>query len=291
MLRTLTALAALTLLTPLAHADAHAEAAAKEATLNENTTIRYDDFGAPANADAPPVVFIHGWASGREFWHKQTEPLSKSRRVIAIDLPGHGESDQPEAEHSMDLYADAIAAVLDDAGVKKAVLVGHSNGTPTVRQFERRYPKRTAGLVAVDGALKSVFPAEMAAPMLAQIKGENYEQFVAQMFTPMSAMLAHPEDAEMIMQRMQATPQRTLVGGMEASLDDAIWTDDPVSVPLLVVNAPNPMFWTTDYEAHVKTLSDDVEYTVLKGVSHFLMMDDPETFNTMLTDWLDRHGW
>lgn len=253
--------------------------------------LRYDDLGDPQKADAPPIVLIHGWASGREFWHKQTDALTESRRVIAIDLPGHGQSDEPATPHSMKLYADAIAAVLDDASVERAVLVGHSNGTPTVRQFYRRYPERTAGLVAVDGALLRVFSDEMAAPMLAAFKGDDHAETAERLFAPMSAMMSDPADAQMVADRLGTTPQRTLIGGMEASLDDAVWINDRIAVPLLVINAPNPMIWTPAYVNDVRALSDDVEYLELEGVSHFLMMDDPESFNATLTAWLERHGW
>ena len=54
----------------------------------------------------------------------------------------------------MDLHARAIDAVLDDAAVKSAVLIGHSNGTPVMRQFYRRFPEKVKGLVIVDGALR-----------------------------------------------------------------------------------------------------------------------------------------
>jgi len=259
----------------------------------QGAAVRYDDLG-PENANAssePALVFIHGWASGREFWFNQTVPFMETRRVIAIDLPGHGESDEPAGAHSMNLYADAIAAVLDDASVQRAVLIGHSNGTPTIRQFYRRHPERVAGLVAVDGALKNVFPVAMAEPMLQAFQSDDYLAFAERSFAPMASRMANPAHAEMVMKRLRATPQRTLVGGLKAGMDDSIWISDRVRVPLLVINAPNPMLWTPEYETYVATLADDLEYVKMPGVSHFLMMDDPQTFNAHLERWLEAHGW
>ncbi len=54
----------------------------------------------------------------------------------------------------MDLFAAAIDAVMKDAKVERAVLVGHSMGTPVVRQFYRKYPKKTLAIVIVDGGLR-----------------------------------------------------------------------------------------------------------------------------------------
>ncbi len=50
--------------------------------------------------------------------------------MITVDLPGHGESDKPQIAYTMDLFARAVEAVMRDAGVDQAVLVGHSMGTP-----------------------------------------------------------------------------------------------------------------------------------------------------------------
>ena len=170
------------------------------------------------------------------------------------------------------------------------MLVGHSNGTPTVRQFYRRYPQRVAGLVAVDGALRNVFPKSMTDHTLDAFKSDQYLAFVERTFAPMAERMSDPAHADMVMDRLRATPQRTLVGGLEAGTDDDIWISDRISVPLLVVNAPSPM-WSPEYETYVRTIAKDVEYVQMKGVSHFLIMDDPQTFNALLERWLEKHGW
>src|SRR5262249_39542402 len=100
-------------------------------------------------------------------------------RLVLIDLPGHGRSDRPEVNYTMDLFARAVDAVLRDAGVEKAVLAGHSMGTPVVRQFYRMYPKKTLGLVAVDGALRSFLtnPAQVD-QFVAGFEGPDFKEAV-----------------------------------------------------------------------------------------------------------------
>jgi pimeloyl-ACP methyl ester carboxylesterase len=71
-------------------------------------------------------------------------------RVISVDLPGPGPSDAPKSSYTMDLFAHAIDAVLNHAGVDQAVLAGHSMGTPVMRQFYRRFSKKTFSLIMVD---------------------------------------------------------------------------------------------------------------------------------------------
>lgn len=84
------------------------------------------------------------------FWRWRA-PVYQSHRSILIDLPGHGASDKPETEYTMEYFARAVDAVLSDAHITKATLVGHSMGTNVIIQYLRMYPEKVAALVIVDG--------------------------------------------------------------------------------------------------------------------------------------------
>ncbi|RXX64108.1 alpha/beta hydrolase, partial [Enterobacter cloacae] len=74
-----------------------------------------------------PLMLLHGISSGAASWHKQM--ALNGFRVLAWDMPGYGESPMLAAERAnAGDYADALAAMLDRAGVWQAVLVGHSLG-------------------------------------------------------------------------------------------------------------------------------------------------------------------
>src|SRR6266540_146027 len=88
--------------------------------------VHYRNYGEGKEA----VVFVHGWSCNLNFWKANIPAFVNQSRVIAIDLPGHGESDKPQVTYSMDLFAQAIDAVLHDAKVERATLIGHSMGTP-----------------------------------------------------------------------------------------------------------------------------------------------------------------
>src|ERR1043165_7847977 len=136
------------------------------------------------------IVLVHGWTCNLTNWHGQIPELSKRARVIARDLPGHGLSDKPDTTYSMDFFADAIDAVMKDAGVEHAVLIGHSMGTPVVRQFYRKYPQKTLALVIVDGALRPFGTKEQREQFTAPLRGPNYKEAGAQMFGQMTATLS-----------------------------------------------------------------------------------------------------
>lgn len=248
--------------------------------------VVYDDynFGAPN----PALVLIHGWASDRSVWREQVERLSHEHRVIALDLIGHGQSDAPEIDYSMDTLAGSVGAVMDDAGVGDAILIGHSNGTPVARQFYRLHPDRTAGLVAVDGALVRIMPREMAERFFEPVRRENYTGYLENLMAPMLADSSMSEEAKGdIIKMALETPQHVLISTFEAAQDDRIWTEDRIEAPVLVVYADSP-FWTAENMRATRELADDIEVVRMENVSHFLMMEKFAEFNALVLDFAER---
>jgi pimeloyl-ACP methyl ester carboxylesterase len=84
-----------------------------------------------------------------------------------------------------------------------------------------------------------------------------------------------------------ATPQHVMVGSFEGMRDPAIWKDDPIRVPLLVVNAKSP-FWTPEYVEYVRKLAPQVDYRVIEGPGHFVMLEKPQEFNAAVLDFLQK---
>ncbi|EMJ4790062.1 alpha/beta fold hydrolase [Klebsiella oxytoca] len=98
-----------------------------------------------------PLTLLHGISSGAASWHKQM--ALPGYRVLAWDMPGYGESPMlATARADAGAYADALARMLDRAGVQKTVLVGHSLGALVAAAFAARYPQRVRYLVLADVA-------------------------------------------------------------------------------------------------------------------------------------------
>ena len=107
-----------------------------------------------AGAGPQTLVLVHGWTCDDSSWSGQVPALTSKYRVLTLDLPGHGKSGKIDAgRFSMDLFARAVEAVRAEAGAERIVLVGHSMGTPVIRQYARLYPQRVAALVLVDGVV------------------------------------------------------------------------------------------------------------------------------------------
>jgi pimeloyl-ACP methyl ester carboxylesterase len=248
----------------------------------DDARIHYKSYGKGREA----LVLVHGWTCNLDNWRDQIPDFSKRNRVIALDLPGHGQSDKPQIPYTMDLFANAIDAVMRDAKVERAVIVGHSMGTPVARQFYRKYPQKTLGIVIVDGGLRPFGTKEMRNQFLAMFRGPNYKEAGAQMFAQMMATLPAAEQ-ERVKASFANTPQHVIVSAMESMGDEALYGPDKINVPVFAVLAKSP-FWQPDTEQFLRSLAPELYLHWWEGVGHFLMMERPKQFNDAVIAFLDR---
>ena len=257
--------------------------ASKFASL-DGAKVHYLNYGEGSDA----LVLIHGWTQSIDAWRDQVPDLAKRNRVIAIDLPGHGKSDKPQVIYSMEYFARAVEAVMRDAKVNRAVLVGHSMGTPVARQFYRKYPDKALAIVIVDGALKPFGDAAMMNSLIAGLRSPKYKETIAQMFTGLSGPSLAPEIKERITASTMNTPQPVLVSAMEGMADPSIWGDDKINVPVLAIMAKSP-FFPPDIEQQSRPLVPNLDFRMWEGVGHFLMMEKPKEFNAAVLAFLDKN--
>lgn len=108
----------------------------------KNTKISYSDTGKGSAA-----VLVHGFLENQTMWQDLVPDLSKKKRIITIDLLGHGETECLGYVHSMEDNADIVKAVLSKLRIRKAVFVGHSMGGYVALAFAELHPAMVKGLV------------------------------------------------------------------------------------------------------------------------------------------------
>lgn len=133
-----------------------------ELTVNHHPVFVYTG-GVAFDPARPAVVFIHGAAHDHSVWALQTRYLAHhGHAVLAPDLPGHGRSGGAPLA-SVEALADWVIALLDAAGLDKAVLVGHSMGAMTVLEAAARHPARVSKIALLGAA----FPMGVSEALLA----------------------------------------------------------------------------------------------------------------------------
>ena len=248
----------------------------------DGARIHYKSYGKGGDA----IVLVHGWTCNLDHWRDQIPDFSKRTRVLALDLPGHGQSDKPEIVYTIDLFANAIDAAMRDAKVERAVVVGHSMGTPVARQFYRKYPQKTLAIVIVDGGLRLFGTKEMRDGFLTTFRSPGYKDAGAQMFSQMAGTLSAAEQ-ERVKTSFGNTPQYVLVSAMESMNNEALYGPDKINVPVFAIMAKSP-FWPPDTEQFLRGLAPDLEFQMWEGVGHFLMMEKPKQFNDAVIAFLEK---
>jgi pimeloyl-ACP methyl ester carboxylesterase len=233
------------------------------------------------------VILVHGWTCDETSWDFQVPALSRKYRVITLDLPGHGKSDPPKGgKFSMSVFAHAVEAVRAEAKINKAVLVGHSMGTPVIREYVRLYPQHVAGLVPVDGivTIGAAGRAGRGAPdptaMIGPQGMKNRETMIRGMFTPATPAAIQQH----VLKMMLAPPEATASGAMLATFDSADLNNEVSMVPVLGIYAGTPLA----NRDSVKKAFPNSEYVQIAGTGHFVMMERPEEFNRLLLAFLGK---
>ncbi|MEV5440680.1 alpha/beta fold hydrolase [Streptomyces sp. NPDC052682] len=114
----------------------------------DGARLTYDDEG-PRDTEEVPLVLVHGWTADRHRWDHQMEHFRPRRRVIRLDLRGHGESTGAGARTIEELAQDVVA-LLDHLRVDRCVLVGHSMGGMICQTIALTHPGRVERMVLVN---------------------------------------------------------------------------------------------------------------------------------------------
>ncbi len=258
------------------------------ATLGE-MKVHYLDYGEGKDA----IVFIHGWACNDSFWRFQVPALQKKRLIIP-DLPGHGKSDNPEIAYTLDLLAAGVNAVINDAGIESAILVGHSMGFPVARQYIRNYPGKTKALVIVEGAFFRV-PKEQQKldkwkkqfkQFSDKFKGPDSKKATLEFMNSLFAEQTSSEIRAEITSKVSLTSSHVAISALEGMGNPQIWKEDIFTMPVLAVYAKRPSL-PPDNGQYLKQLFPNLKYHEWNGVGHFPMMEKPIKFNKLLTAFIN----
>jgi pimeloyl-ACP methyl ester carboxylesterase len=252
-------------------------------------TLAYDDIGSGL-----PVVLLHGFPLCRRMWQPQMQALSAAGcRVICPDLPGFGTSQPQPGMVSMDAYADAVIALLDQLGIDQAVVGGMSMGGYVLLNLAERYPQRLLAALylvtraAADDPAGKVRRVELAD----QVRGGNRtvvpEVFEKLLFAP-ETLKKRPELVAEVRGWMDAASPEGVAGGLLAmrSRRDYLELLAELSVPALVIGAARDL---AAPPAHAEVLAAGLpaaELHIIPRAGHMANLEQPETFNRIVLDFL-----
>ena len=129
-------------------------------------SLHVEIHGGGADPGSPPLLLIHGAGGSRLHWPPGIRRLT-GWRVLAIDLPGHGDSPGP-GERSIEAYTGCVLEWLDEYGVERVIPAGHSMGGAIALTLALQAPDRLAGMVLVGSGARL-----RVAPSILEISGQS----------------------------------------------------------------------------------------------------------------------
>ena len=148
--------------------------------LPNGITLGYIEAGNPGGR---PVVLVHGFTDNARDWAPLIPFLAKSKRLIVVDIRGHGISSKPECCYSRVDFAYDIKLLLDALKIERADIVGHSLGSIITQTFAEYWPERTRKVVLISSTGgPSPCPAPDAAPP--KPTGMDFKAEIAKLHDP-----------------------------------------------------------------------------------------------------------
>ena len=237
---------------------------------------------ADAGRGGLPVVFVHSLAGSSDHWSAQFEHLRPTRRVIALDLRGHGQSEPTRnGDFSINSMADDIEAVVDSLGIQKFVLLGHSMGGGVALAFAGAHPDRIAGLLLLDpiGDGTQILAAEVQ-PFLEKLESD-YTSTIEEYWDQIAG--SDSSVRERLRNDLRATPQETVVRAFREVMQ---FDPHPALAryrgPLLSVVTPH-----NDEPFSLHRVGKGFPHRVVQGTGHWIQLDKPDVINEILDEFLN----
>jgi pimeloyl-ACP methyl ester carboxylesterase len=241
----------------------------------------YEDSGNTAT----PIVFVHGWCCDHSYFAPQFRHFAPRHRVVSIDQRGHGESDKPKQDYTIEGFADDLAWLCGELRLSRPALVGHSMGGAIVLATAARHPGLARAIVLCDPAVIVAEPVLAAIrPFIDGLQGPEYRT-LAQGFIAERLFSKH-DDAQRkarIVAAMSATPQHVMHSCFHHLFSfDSEAAALACKIPALLIDAEAPI----PDRARFKKLCPQLETAQTAGAGHFHQLEVPEQVSAMIERFL-----
>ena len=252
------------------------------------------EWGRP---DGPPILLIHGWSQSHLCWARQYESaLAEEFRLVAYDLRGHGMSEAPLGpDHYTDgrRWADDLAAVIDQLGLDRPVLVGWSYGGYIICDYVRAHGQDRIGAIDFVGAVttlgEAAFGTLIGPGFLDHVPDATADDLPSNIWAMRAMVRAFParplppDEVEPLLCSSMTVPARIRASllAREIDGDDVLRT---LRVPLLVTHGRADTVVLPAMAEHVLATCPTAEPSWYDGAGHTTFLEVPDRFNRELAE-------
>jgi pimeloyl-ACP methyl ester carboxylesterase len=248
-----------------------------------------DDYGR--SDDRPPLILLHGLTFDRTIWRDivaEVQRIDPGRRVVAIDLPGHGESPE-QSTYELEDGVDRLHQVVDETGLVAPVVVGHSAGALLATIYAARHPTR--GVVNIDQPLETSTFAALVRSLAARLRGPEFPAVWQMFYDSLHVELLPPAAQELV--RDTCRPRQQVVLGywrmvLEEPVAEITSKIDETAAAVRSSTAPYLHIAGADldpgYREWLGTHLPAATVDVWHGSGHFPHLADPHRFARRLAE-------
>ncbi|MBX5467734.1 MAG: alpha/beta hydrolase [Firmicutes bacterium] len=249
--------------------------------VHEGVRIAYDEQGG----NAPPLVFIHGYRMRGALWEPVCRRLSHCYRTLLVDLRGNGASERPPRGYGLEEFAGDVLAVLKDAGLSQAVMVGHSMGGTVAEYLMAYHPDSVTAAILVAPVPPS--GVEMPEAVLSVFRRSITEEPVLRNLYQGS--VARPEVIDDLCALSRTADPRAAYESLDAwRLARFADRFDGCPIPALVVAGAEDHFFPEDFlRREVLARLKHGRLTVVSSAGHFIPREQPERLAGLIQEFVD----
>jgi len=233
--------------------------------------------------EGQPVVLLHGMGSNSRSWRRQLAGLSGAFKLIAWDAPGYGRSSDPAGKPSMDYYTSRLREFLDELGVRRTHLLGHSMGGVIAQDFYRMHSDRVLKLILAD--TRFVGSKDTLDERLKMIQTMSPTQLA----TERAPKLLSRSAADKLVRETVSIMSEVRAAGYEFAATALAESDTRGMLHDLRV--PTLLIWGAEDE--ITPLWDEVpagaRLAVIPDAGHLCYAEQPDVFNTIVGEFLSEN--
>jgi pimeloyl-ACP methyl ester carboxylesterase len=265
--------------------------------------------GEPINTielgEGPPLVFVHGLSGCWQNWLEQLPVFAESHRVVAVDLPGFGQSPMPHDEITVSRYARLLDRLLGELGIDAAAVVGNSMGGFIAAELAISFPQRVERLVLISAAGIStysdprttrVYPTLRRLERILEASGAwvaSHSDGVARRprlrELTLNVVVRHPTrlPAPLAAEQLHGAGRHGFLQGLQAVIGYDLRARFPeIACPTLIVwGDRDRLISVRDADAFAELIPDS-QKVIFEETGHMAMLERPAAFNALLRDFL-----
>ncbi len=274
-----------------------AQAAAADQRQGQYVDVNGAHLFYQVSGTGTPLLLIHGFPLSGQLFQGQLAGLSQRYQVITPDLRGFGKSTTPSNQAGIETYAHDMLGLMNQLGIRKAIIGGHSMGGQVTLQMYRQAPERFLGMLLIDTNPMAASIEEMAEwPAFGvQAAQQGVPSIVptvtAQMLTG-TGRLTNPSLAQTMMNILAEASISGIQGGGQALANRPDYTAllPKIAVPTLVIVGVDDPIYALEVSEATKAAIPGATLAIVPQAEHASIFEQPGFANFAIAQWAAQHG-